>query len=61
MHTRDVTCCGYLRNDGLWDIEARMTDRKGYFLQNDHRTLDAGDRFHDMTLCITVDDTLLNS
>lgn len=59
MHTRDVTCCGYRRDDGMWDIEARMTDRKGYSLRNDHRTLDAGELFHDMALCITVDDTLL--
>lgn len=59
MHTREVVCCGYRRIDGLWDIEARMTDRKGYAVHNDHRTVDAGDLFHDMALRITVDDTLL--
>jgi hypothetical protein len=59
MHTREVACSGYRRTDGLWDIEARMTDRKGYFVQNDHRTVDAGGLFHDMALRVTVDDTLL--
>ncbi len=59
MHTRAVTSCGYRRADGLWDIEVRMTDRKGYFVQNDHRTLEAGDLLHDMALRVTVDDQLL--
>jgi Protein of unknown function (DUF2889) len=59
MHTRDIACCGYRRTDGLWDVEARMTDRKGYSVHNDHRTVDAGAPFHDMALRVTVDDTLL--
>jgi hypothetical protein len=59
MHMREVACCGYRRTDGLWDIEARMTDRKGYTVHNDHRTVDAGGLFHDMALRVTVDDTLL--
>jgi hypothetical protein len=59
IHTRTVTCCGYRRADGLWDIEARMTDRKSYAVQNDHRAVEAGGLFHDMTLRVTVDDALL--
>ena len=59
IHTREIVCCGYRRTDGLWDIEARMTDRKGYAVHNDHRTVDAGGLFHDMALRVTVDDTLL--
>jgi hypothetical protein len=59
MHTREITCRGYRRTDGLWDIEARMIDRKNYFVQNDHRGIDAGVPFHDMALRVTVDDTLL--
>ena len=58
-HTRDVSVCGYHRSDGLWDIEARMTDRKSYPVRNDHRSLEAGAAFHDMALRITVDDTLV--
>lgn len=59
MHHRDVACSGYQRDDGLWDIEVRMTDRKGYTVHNDHRTVAAGSPFHDMALRVTVDDTLL--
>ncbi len=59
VHSRDIACCGYRRTDGLWDIEARMTDRKGYAVHNDYRTVDAGAPFHDMALRVTVDDTLL--
>ena len=59
IHTREVTCHGYRRTDGLWDIEARMTDSKSYTVHNDHRTVDAGAPFHDMALRVTVDDTLL--
>ena len=27
-HTRTIVCQGYEREDGLWDIEARLTDTK---------------------------------
>lgn len=30
MHTRRVQCQGYLREDGLWDIEASIVDRKPF-------------------------------
>jgi hypothetical protein len=59
MHTRDVRCCGYRRNDGLWDIEAHLTDRKAYAMWNDHQALNAGDLFHDMAVRVTLDDRLL--
>jgi hypothetical protein len=59
VHTRDVICCGYRRTDGLWDVEARMTDRKAYAVCNDHRTVEAGAPFHDMALRVTIDDGLL--
>ena len=59
MHTRELVCGGWRRDDGLWDIEAHMTDRKGYAVHNDHRSVDAGAPFHAMALRVTVDDTLL--
>ena len=34
MHTRVVTCHGYLREDGLWDIEGHMVDTKPYAFAN---------------------------
>jgi hypothetical protein len=59
VHTREVTCRGYRRPDGLWEIEVSMTDRKAYTVFNDHRTVPAGGAFHDMSLRVTVDDDLL--
>lgn len=59
LHTRTVTCQGFRRRDGLWDIEGRMTDVKTYGFDNDFRgTIHPGDPLHDMTLRLTVDDEL---
>lgn len=58
-HTCEVVACGYRCANGLWVIEARMTDRKGYPLQNDYRRVAAGGLFHDMSIRITGDDALL--
>jgi len=59
VHAREVTCHGYRRTDGLWDVEARMIDRKAYSVHNDHRTVAADAPFHDMALRVTLDDTML--
>lgn len=59
LHTRTVTCQGFRRHDGLWDIEGHMTDIKTYAFHNDHRgSIEPGDPLHDMSLRITVDDSL---
>jgi len=26
MHRRAIDCSGYLREDGLWEVEARLVD-----------------------------------
>ncbi len=59
-HNRMVTCNGYLRNDGLWDIEARMTDIKTQDVDNPERGgyVPAGEAFHDLSIRITLDRTL---
>jgi hypothetical protein len=59
VHTREVVCGGWRRDDGLWDIEAHMTDRKCYATHNDHRSVSAGAPFHAMALRVTMDDALL--
>ncbi len=59
IHTRRIECAGYIREDGLWDIEARMTDLKTYGFASRHRPhIAAGEPLHEMVLRITVDDTL---
>ena len=30
MHTRSVECNGFLRDDGLWEVEARLVDTKPF-------------------------------
>jgi len=59
LHTRVIQLRGYQREDGLIDIEAHMTDTKPYTFSNSERgTIPAGDPLHDMSLRLTLDDTL---
>lgn len=60
-HTRAVTCNGFLRDDQLWDIEARMTDVKAYNVDNPERDgyVAAGEAFHDISIRVTLDKQLL--
>ena len=58
LHTRRVTCQGYFREDGLWDIEGRITDEKSYEHANEWRgPLKPGDFVHDMSIRLTLDHT----
>jgi len=59
MHRRSVECLGYLRDDGLWEVEARLVDTKP-FVQHDRRrgVMQPGDPVHDIRLRLAVDDTL---
>jgi len=57
MHTRAIACQGYEREDGLWDIEAHLTDTKSVVHSRHHggRERQPGQPVHDMWLRITVD------
>ncbi len=56
LHTRRVSCQGFYRDDGLWDIEGRITDTKTYEHGNEWRgTLKPGDFVHDMSIRLTLD------
>jgi hypothetical protein len=58
LHTRRVTCQGFFRDDGLWDIEGRITDEKTYEHANEWRgPLKPGDLVHDMSIRLTLDHT----
>jgi DUF2889 family protein len=60
IHTRTIKCHGYLRADGMWDIEGHLTDVKTYGFQNDWRgEIAPSVPIHDMWLRLTVDDMLL--
>ncbi len=60
-HRRHISCDGFERADGLWDIEARMTDIKSEPVDNPERGgyVSAGEAFHDISLRVTLDKQLL--
>lgn len=56
LHTRTITIEGFAREDGLWDIEGRVTDVKTYGFPNEDRgRIEAGEPLHDMRVRLTVD------
>lgn len=58
LHTRNIELNGYLREDGLFDIEAHMTDTKTYTIDNRWRNgIDPGESLHEMRVRLTVDDS----
>lgn len=57
VHTRAIDYRGYEREDGLWDIEAHMTDTKTYEFRNNWRgEVAVGEPLHEMLLRVTIDD-----
>ena len=58
IHRRQVECLGYLRADGLWDIEGRLADSKTHAvpLYSEDRTVEAGLTYHSMFIRLTLDD-----
>ena len=60
IHTRKIRCMGYEREDGLWDIEGRITDTKTYSFANlDRGEVSAGTPVHDMLVRLTIDTDLV--
>ncbi|HYF21541.1 MAG TPA: DUF2889 domain-containing protein [Ramlibacter sp.] len=60
MHTRSVSYQGYQRDDGLWDIEALLTDVKPYsFTGLDGSDIPADKPIHGMGIRLTIDESLV--
>ncbi len=60
LHTRKVTCQGFFRDDGLWDIEGHITDEKHYVEEEDWRgPLQPGEYVHNMWIRLTVDEKMV--
>ncbi|GAB4350847.1 MAG: DUF2889 domain-containing protein [Gammaproteobacteria bacterium] len=56
IHTRQILCQGFKRRDGLWDIEAELTDVRTYGVDNEYRgRIEAGEPVHRMRLRVTLD------
>ena len=59
-HTRTISCEGYQREDGLWDIEARIVDTKPFAYREPFRGLrEVGDPVHDMAVRLTIDNDMV--
>jgi hypothetical protein len=59
LHTRRIECRGFKRADGLFDIEAQMTDVKTYTFANQWRgEIAPGTPLHQMWIRVTVDHRL---
>ena len=55
LHKRKINCNGFIREDGLYDIEAELTDHKTYDFPSDFRgTVTPDLAVHHMVLRITV-------
>jgi hypothetical protein len=60
LHTRKVTCQGFFRDDGLWDIEGHITDEKHYIEKGDWRgDLQPGEYVHNMWIRLTLDEDMV--
>ncbi|TPG76394.1 DUF2889 domain-containing protein [Pseudomonas arsenicoxydans] len=60
IHRREVQCLGYLRADGLWDIEGRLSDSKTHPVTLvEGRELVAGQTYHGMFIRLALDDDFI--
>ena len=57
LHARTLFCDGYLREDGLWEIEGHIMDRRSYAFDNAWRGRVTPDQpLHEMRIRLTIDD-----
>lgn len=54
-HVRSIVAQAFERGDGLWDVEARLTDVKSRPVELASGIRAAGDAIHDLWLRVTVD------
>ena len=60
MHLRDIELRGYQRDDGLFDIEAKLTDTKTYpFSNQDRGEINPGTPLHQMLARMTIDEDMV--
>jgi len=56
LHTRQVECRGFRREDGMWDIEGHLVDTKTYGFDNQWRGhIAPGTPLHQMWIRVTID------
>ena len=55
LHTRSIVCDGYRREDGLFDLEARLLDTKSHAYPLMSGVRSPGEPVHDMWIRVTID------
>lgn len=55
VHLRRITCEGFERDDGLYDIVGTLIDTKPFPLELQEKTVAGNEAIHHMTVCLTVD------
>jgi Protein of unknown function (DUF2889) len=55
IHTRKISTQVFVREDGLWDLEASLIDTKGKDFALSSGVRPKGEPIHEMTLCVTID------
>ena len=59
LHDRTIVLEGFRRADGLFDIEARLTDTKTYAFSNEDRgEVRPGEPLHGMLMRLTIDEDM---
>ncbi len=59
LHTREIVCHGYLRDDGLVDVESTMRDISPGGSDLFFKPLGPGEDLHRMRIVLTVDSALM--
>lgn len=60
IHRRRYDFQAFRRADGLWDIDARLTDTKSYGFDNAYRgRIEPGEALHGMAIRLTIDEDFL--
>lgn len=58
LHTRQITCSAYRRNDGYWEIEAAVSDLKSEEVAfRSRESVKPGEFIHSMTICFLIDES----
>ncbi|TDF80753.1 DUF2889 domain-containing protein [Pseudomonas sp. H9] len=59
LHTRCIECRGFLRDDGLYDIEGRLQDLTNAATDLPFHRVPPSGHIHDMQLLMTIDSDML--
>lgn len=59
LHARTLECNGFVREDGLWEIEGRIRDHRTYAFDNEWRgRVEPDTPLHEMWIRMTLDDAM---